>query len=153
MARPGRQLTLLRYIAYTESGGESWTYDSCTRPVTPLIQLCRVISSGMEEPSCVQSSLTFYGLLPDVYLGWYLCPTVFPLQCYAVNTISSIHNFFPRPLTIPLARVYQHASVLSTEISLTSYRRRAKPSPRAMAPSPSEKNSYLVNLRWRKYVG
>ena len=99
-----------------------------------------------------QSSLVFYGLSCDVYLGWYLRPIMFP-QCYVVNTISSIHHIFPRLLTSPLARVYQHTSVLSAEVSLTCYGRRAKLSPRAMAPSTSKMNSGLANPRWWIHTG
>ena len=50
-------------------------------------------------------------------LGGTYGPLCFP-QCYAVDTIRSIHNIFPRFLTFPLARVYQHTSVLSIEAIL-----------------------------------
>ena len=40
--------------------------------VTPLIQFCRVISSGMVQPSCSQSSETFFWYFLVVY-GRPLC--------------------------------------------------------------------------------
>ena len=50
--------------------------------VTPSINFGIGHTVRMEQPSS-QSSLTFYGLLCDVCLGWYLRPIVFPpmLQC------------------------------------------------------------------------
>ena len=46
--------------------------------------------------------------------------------------------------TFPLARGHQYTSVLSTEVFLTCYERRARLSSRAMAPSTKKKNSGLV---------
>ena len=47
----------------------------------------------------------------------------------------------------PLARVYEHTSELELEVSLTYHGRKAGLSLRAMTPSPSKKNSGLVNPR------
>ena len=55
--------------------------------------------------------------------------------------------------TFPLARVHQYTrGVPSTEVSLTCHARIARLSLRVMAPSPSKKNSGLVNPRWRIYI-
>ena len=94
-----------------------------------------------------QSSWTFTGFHVTYTLGGTCVPWCFP-QCYSVNTIRSIHNIFPRLLTFPLARVYQHTSVLDVEVSLTCSERRARLSPRAMVPSTSKINSGLANPRW-----
>ena len=54
--------------------------------------------------------------------------------------------------TFPLARVHQYMSFLSTEVSLTRYGRRARLSPRVMAPSAKIKNSDLANpRRWMDF--
>ena len=55
-----------------------------------------------------------------------------------------LYNLLQDSKTFPLARVTQYTSVtsfLSTEVSLTCYGRRARLSPRAMAPSTKKENS------------
>ena len=74
--------------------------------VTPLIQFCRVISSGMVKPSCSQSSLDEY--------------------CLVCRVLSSLS------VSKRLARLYQHTSVLDIEVTLRFHGRRAWLSPRAM---------------------
>ena len=49
--------------------------------------------------------------------------------------------------TFPLVRVHQYTSALSAEVSLAYYGRRARQSPRAMAPSSRKKNLGLANPR------
>ena len=64
--------------------------------VTPLIQFCRVISSGMVEPSRSQSSLDEYCLICRVLssLGVYRRPYVSPnapmfIQYYVIHVSTS----------------------------------------------------------------
>ena len=94
-----------------------------------------------------QCSLTFSGLLYNVCLGWYLRPLCFPFKVMLLKQYALYMIFSRRLSTFPLARVYHHTSALSSEILLTCYGRRARLSPRAMAPFTSNKNSSLVNPR------
>ena len=65
-----------------------------------------------------------------------------------------LHNISKTLKTVSLAREYQHTSVLSTEVSLTCYGRRARLSPRAMAPFVKKKNSSSANpRRWMNFDG
>ena len=55
-------------------------------------------------------------------------------------------------LCFPLARVFQHTSVLDVEMSLTCYGRRARLSPRAMAPSTKRTKTNSTALSLQKGV-
>ena len=118
--------------------------------VTPLIQFCWAISSRMVEPSCSQSFLDKYCRICRVLssLGVYRRPCVSPINAPLLIQYV-LYVIFPRLLTLPLTMAYQHSSVLSTKVSLTCYGRRERRSPRAMAPSPSKKNSGLANPHGR----
>ena len=76
-------------------------------------------------------------------------PLCFPFN--ATLLIQYVLDHLSKTKTFPLARVYQHTSAtgyLELELSLTYYGRRARLSPRAMAPSTKKKNSGLANPRW-----
>ena len=74
-------------------------------------------------------------------------PNVKLLMQYVLYHLSQDSKIFP------LARVHQYTSgVLSAEVPLTCYGRRARLSPRAMVPSPSKKNSGLAKPRWRVHL-
>ena len=60
--------------------------------------LCRVILSRMMNPAAVSLQPDPFTVYTCVLFGTYvsrrlLTPTVFPLQCYAVNTIRSTSSF------------------------------------------------------------
>ena len=114
-----------------------------------LIQFCRVILSRMVEFYRRQSFLDEYCLICRVLpsLSVYRRPCVSYVNAPLLVQYA-LYTLFPRLLIFPLARVYQHTSVLITEVSLTSYGRRASLSPRAMAPSTSKIYSGLANPRW-----
>ena len=59
-------------------------------PVTPFIQLCSVISSGMVEPSCVQSAKTFFWSFMR-HVPWVVVTFLvfLPIKRYYYNTFST----------------------------------------------------------------
>ena len=83
--------------------------------VIPLIQFCRVISSGMVEPSCSQSSkASFWSFMRRA--PWVVLPSLVfpPMLLYYYNTFST--SSISRLLTFPMARVFYHTSVLVAEV-------------------------------------
>ena len=66
-------------------------------------------------------------------------PNVTLIMQYVLYIISS-----SRLLTFPLAKEFNHTSILDVEVTIRCYGRRARLSPRAMAPSPSKTNSGLA---------
>ena len=85
-------------------------------------------------------------------MPWLVLTSHFVSPNAAINIIRFYTSSSPKLLPFLLARVYQHTSDLELEVSLTCHGRKARLSLRAMVPSPSKKNSGLVNPRWRMYI-
>ena len=106
---------------------------------SPLIQLCGVILSRMVEPYLYSVfSELLRSIIERVSLVVLTSPgvcrhPVFPLSmplCY----YNTFYVIFPRLLPFPLAKVYQHTSVLDVEVTLSCHERRVRLSQRTNNP-------------------
>ena len=111
-----------------------------------LYRTVRSYSQDIVEPYCGWS---FLELVPSTFVSRCLStpecvsPNVKLLIQYVLYHV--LHDF-------SLARVHQHTSILSAEVSLAYRGTKARLSPRAMAPSLRKENLGLANPRGGMYI-